>query len=139
MDNNNSWTNILYILAIVIFGIIKTISGKKANKQTSTPIPNKDNDTSIPKSKTILDTLFGDLFDEEIHPKETIEVVPEINEEKKKETIVSVRKPITKIDVQELSFDDTEQTDFSTIDDESIEFDLKQAVIQSEILNRKYC
>ena len=144
MDNDNSWTNILYILAIAAFGLIKAFVKKKAGKTPVKPVQSEDTSSQSTKMQDVLENLFGDVFSEESQHEEEVDLEPIseifVEEPKVEEKITEERKPITRIDVQELSFDDSNQNNFSDEEEfEDVDFDLKQAVINSEILNRKYC
>lgn len=155
---NNDWTDILYILVAVAFGII----GKLAKKK-NTPVPKKkvhpepeefvvgENtpqseefvvEESTPpqkqsKAESIFDTIFEKVFYEDLSApvdKQSEETMPEESsmEEIKEEPVVK------KSGLAELLEKRHEEELKEEAEREAAGFDLREAVIYSEILNKKY-
>lgn len=143
MDSDNSWSNILYILAIAGFGLIKYLFKNKPRKEsTSSPLGGGEKEGK----KSVLETFFGELFqvDEPIVHEE--EFIPE--EESDFEKVVKKAsferkdvRPNLVMEIEEFDSEDSFGDDNSSLEVEYFdadEFDLKKAVIYSELINRKY-
>lgn len=155
---NNDWTDILYILIAVVFGII----GKLAKKKKA-PVPAKKvqpqpeefvvDESSSPseefvggesasqpkKSKTesIFDTIFEKVFYDDISS-------PAVEEEEemvsKEQPIAETRQePVVKKSGLAELLDKRHQEELKEeAEIDAVDFDLREAVIYSEILNKKY-
>jgi len=142
MDSDNSWSNILYILAIAVFGLVKYLFKNKSEKR---PSPNQPvGDTASPK-KDLLESLFGDLLREEepiVHEEESIFEEESLDTPLVKETIIEQKKvePSVAMEVEDLDYEYVGDNGFGQVESLDIEdFDLKKAVVYSEIINSKYC
>lgn len=156
MDNNN-WTDFIYIILAAVIGIISKII-KHRNKQTAnkkvvpTPEPETHHETmmseqgmpeeeAVPEKKSKAETIFTSIFDalleEEAHEAEikqaeaeilqqtaAIEPVEPVKEKKEYESVLDKKSSGI------IFHEDTEE--------EESDFDLREAVVYSEILNRKY-
>ena len=109
------------IIGIILFALISKRLFKSLGKQISDPTPPIFDQK---KKKSVLEEIFGELFDQKEDTnieKETIEII----QEKKKSSPIASNKAIkdNKIKVE--------------IKEED-EFDLRKAVIYSEILNNPF-
>ena len=144
---NKDWTDILYILVAVAFGIIGKLAQRKnktIQKTPETPVPETIGSEELSqeprksKSESFFDTIFDTVFEEEIPASVVDEQEKEQNS--KEDVLREVQKQAVKEDrgITALLKKRDKEEEIEQLEKEKNKFDLRQAVIYSEILNRKY-
>jgi len=144
---NKDWTDVLYILVAVVFGIIgklaqrrnKAVSKKKVVSQPEEIVVDESAQQSRKsKSESFFDTIFESVFEEETSTSVVEESGKEIDlvEKTKKETQAQSVSELKGLDALLKKRHDEELEEEA--ERNRIRFDLRQAVVYSEILNRKY-
>ncbi|NPA36683.1 MAG: hypothetical protein GXO47_07520 [Chlorobi bacterium] len=131
----SSWGDIVYLLVMVVFFIISSIA--KARKKNATPVPHPETEEDMFPDGASPDPFAG-IFDEDEQVHDTKEPVfvpraESIPVEKSKPVSSSQETAYSQEKEKIFSYDDSEEHG-SFWDNE--EFDLRRAVVFSEILKR---
>lgn len=147
---NKDWTDILYILIAVVFGIIGKLAQRKSKTVAKKPVvehevehweeevPEKPEKPQVSKAEAIFDTFYESILGEDIsEPVKKYEDEDYEPSELKEEKVI--KQPEHENDrLAELLKKVSEEERENELAGGKIEFDLREAVVYSEILNRKY-
>lgn len=153
---DDSWGNIIYLIAAALFGIVSMLRKKKRPNTLSPPVDDDDEILQQPKAKSsgdmesIFEALLGtpsaDSYTQPIESAEyDVEVEPEREEtmmeeyHRKEKLKAEAREEKTKSTLTNLDAIRKEGEEQSeSIDEEEEKIDWRQAIIYKEILDRKY-
>lgn len=147
---DDRWGDILYLVFLVLLLVVGALKKKKVQKPVP-PVQESDTPQSVDEKpsgfETVLETLLGEEMVKTLKEDQEQEMVTiagepahvdEIKEkEKGKSETFAHTKPVQKINMlfqEEEQEDDLDRTDFSDVQ----ETNWRDAIIYSEIINRKY-